>query len=1073
MNDQTIIYDTPTNLNPNTFTKTDFYFNGWNTKQDGTGDDYADQQQVTNLTTVGNDITLYAQWEPNCALNNICYRDNGANSPTTMGNQSVSASATTVVLWSSNFKYTGGGFGFAGWSEDKNASTKIIDADPSNDPQIYGPNETITKPATMTSAHGLNLYAVWVPSAGSLQNWAGCKSLGSGKVTALTDTRDNNTYAVAKLADDHCWIIENLRLGGSSAIDLTVEDSDLSANYTLPAHANSAAMNATNTLSTTANMTNVNQYVYSYGNYYNYYTAVGGTNISSGNAPTSVCPKGWRLPLSYSANTSDSFSALDKALGGTGNNQTSSAGINQSLKWRTYPNNYDYAGTYTTSLADRGTTHRSWSATSLNGTTAYYISIAASSINPISTTTDDKNFGLSVRCIEREHYTIRYDSNGGSGTMEDQFGFVDSLATLSVNTFTNSTGKYFNGWNTSPDGNGTTYMEKTRVTNLTGAGETITLYAQWSNNIKSLSTMQEITPEVCANTAIGVSATLRDARDNKLYTIKKLADGQCWMTSNLRLGSDTATTLTPNDSDVLFNFTLPEAQTTSASWGTYNQPTDVEQARVYSNDDKWLSGNFAVSGNMTVNTTGTPDTESRYIGNYYNWYTATAGTGLYYNNTTSTQVSICPKGWRLPTGGTTGDFQNLYIAYNSVATDFNSEGTWALGGYYNGSSVTRQGAEGYYWSSTPGSTFSANVNYIRPSSVQPAYNNNTYKLSGYSVRCVARESYTVAFNSNDGSGSMPNQTIYRDVTTKLSLSSFTAPSGKVFAGWNTASDGTGTSYEDEEGVTNLEANGGVIVLYAQWKEPNSLQTLGSLQDMTSEICSQAQVGDRAILTDARDGKKYSIAKLADGKCWMTSNLRLGDTTITLTPSDSDVSADFVLPAAETTTSALGGYNNASYADIIRNYSNGEKYVAGAIGSQMQIGMGSSGVPWRYIGNYYNWYTATAGTGVYSNVNTVAPSSICPKGWRLPTGSNSGEGRALYVAYGSNLSNFLNAGLFSPVGYYFYSGTISSVGSLSYYWSSSAYSSASNSWVLQVNYNSLNANINTYKASSASVRCVAR
>ena len=39
-------------------------FTGWNTKTDGSGISYTDEQEVLNLTTINNDIiNLYAQWE--------------------------------------------------------------------------------------------------------------------------------------------------------------------------------------------------------------------------------------------------------------------------------------------------------------------------------------------------------------------------------------------------------------------------------------------------------------------------------------------------------------------------------------------------------------------------------------------------------------------------------------------------------------------------------------------------------------------------------------------------------------------------------------------------------------------------------------------------------------------------------------------------------------------------------------------------------------------------------------------------------------------------------------------------
>ncbi len=76
--------------------------------------------------------------------------------------------------------------------------------------------------------------------------------------------------------------------------------------------------------------------------------------------------------------------------------------------------------------------------------------------------------------------------------------------------------------------------------------------------------------------------------------------------------------------------------------------------------------------------------------------------------------------------------------------------------------------------------------------------------------------YTVQFNANTGTGTMPNQVIFRDEATMLSANLFAPPAGKVFAGWNTAANGSGTSYTDQQQVTNLAADGGTIILYAQW-----------------------------------------------------------------------------------------------------------------------------------------------------------------------------------------------------------------------------------------------------------------
>ena len=74
--------------------------------------------------------------------------------------------------------------------------------------------------------------------------------------------------------------------------------------------------------------------------------------------------------------------------------------------------------------------------------------------------------------------------------------------------------------------------------------------------------------------------------------------------------------------------------------------------------------------------------------------------------------------------------------------------------------------------------------------------------------------YTVIYNSNGGSGSMsPTECTY-DVLTNLRSNSFSR-NGWTFDGWNTKSDGSGTSYSDGQSVLNwLES--GSITLYAMW-----------------------------------------------------------------------------------------------------------------------------------------------------------------------------------------------------------------------------------------------------------------
>ncbi len=81
------------------------------------------------------------------------------------------------------------------------------------------------------------------------------------------------------------------------------------------------------------------------------------------------------------------------------------------------------------------------------------------------------------------------------------------------------------------------------------------------------------------------------------------------------------------------------------------------------------------------------------------------------------------------------------------------------------------------------------------------------------VNGVCRQNYTVTFNSNGGTGTMSPQTFTASVGQNLSTNTFTKI-GYNFAGWNTSSNGTGTSYTDGKLIT-VSSN---MILYAMWNE---------------------------------------------------------------------------------------------------------------------------------------------------------------------------------------------------------------------------------------------------------------
>ena len=381
----------------------------------------------------GRSVRCVKKYQPqpvNCPAGKICYNSNSNVTTGEMGKQSASNNSE-VTLWASNFKRPG--YGFAGWNTAIDYSGTY-----------YGPNQTITAPSDV-STNGLSLYAVWVKSAGTLQNWSGCSSLAQGSVTALTDSRDNDTYAVAKLADNKCWMIENLRLDDSPELssanthnpslplnnswyyknqqgtlstsnhlsatsDPTSTSPDTAWCQTNSTDCDDQSMLATNNTTLFTNNTasgySAESNVYSYGNYYNWYSATAGYGKygsdygSSFTSPGDICPAGWHLPTGKA--TTGEFALLDIALGGTGASSSSSTtptGTDMSKTWRSYPNNFVYSGyVYGSSVSNRDSGGYYWSASGGSSGYAYPLYFTSTYVYP-GTAGNNKYYGRMVRCL--------------------------------------------------------------------------------------------------------------------------------------------------------------------------------------------------------------------------------------------------------------------------------------------------------------------------------------------------------------------------------------------------------------------------------------------------------------------------------------------------------------------------------------------------------------------------------------------------------------------------------------------------------------------------------------------------
>ena len=238
----------------------------------------------------------------------------------------------------------------------------------------------------------------------------------------------------------------------------------------------------------------------------------------------------------------------------------------------------------------------------------------------------------------------------------------------------------------------------------------------------------------------------------------------------------------------------------------------------------------------------------------------------------------------------------------------------------------------------------------------------------------------------------------------------------------------------------------------------TISTIACMQDISStnksSVMTSMTTGTQYTLKDKRDGKEYKVAKLADGKVWMTQNLDLDlDSGTTYTNLDTDLgwntstnqydTASWT-PSRSTYATVTnnihewcqGGTYNTQY-DYCELNNTPESYDPGSLYwntttsnydaddwydygyscdyststpscneslNPLSTYTSSTGTAQYHLGNYYNWAAAIASNdaSVYGTINETtgeyenleAYQSICPAGWTLP-----------YSTWNDNLSQY--------------------------------------------------------------------
>ena len=221
---------------------------------------------------------------------------------------------------------------------------------------------------------------------------------------------------------------------------------------------------------------------------------------------------------------------------------------------------------------------------------------------------------------------------------------------------------------------------------------------------------------------------------------------------------------------------------------------------------------------------------------------------------------------------------------------------------------------------------------------------------------VETPSYTIAYDSNGGSGSTASATVLYTDDATVSESGFTR-SGYLFVGWNTEADGSGTSYAAGDSVTALTmVNGETVTLYAQWVEAVTVTVVTSAGG-SSVTYATAEVPTGSVLTTSGS----TVTVTYDGETWFTATVSV-DSTAQYTYTLSSWSTSSATLSSDTTVTA-------SYSSSV-NYYTVTFVVDGEVYATQSVAYGSSAsavTPESDGKTFTGWYTSDGAQYEYAAV----------------------------------------------------------------------------------------------------------
>ncbi len=397
-------------------------------------------------------------------------------------------------------------------------------------------------------------------------------------------------------------------------------------------------------------------------------------------------------------------------------------------------------------------------------------------------------------------YVIRFDSNGGSSSMEDLTADGGQTVVLPTCTIVPPVGKKFNCWNSKADGSdGASYADGASVKNLADTdGEIVTLYAQWidmdSHRISYHNTKNAINTNVTSfkesENVILTTVSISGYTFGGWYDVS--TDGTIvsgWSAGERTDDVSLWARLTPNSYTVTFN-----ANGGSGDMSSQNLTYDVESVLT---DNAFTRTGYTFLG--WSDNSGGSDVIYADKHSVVNLTVDNGGTVTLYAVWRANKYTVVYNG-----NGGVGTMmpQNMEYGVDTVLSD---------------NSYTRTGYTFSGWAISASSGKMYDDRQIVNNLTE--YNNAIVAL--YAVWQPIK--YVIRFNPHGGSGSMADMTVDYTDTVTLPSCAFTPLAGMKFGCWNTSIDGTDdVSYADGAAVKNLaDIDGTIVTLYAQWIDKDS------------------------------------------------------------------------------------------------------------------------------------------------------------------------------------------------------------------------------------------------------------